>query len=102
MRCRLRLSLVEREEISRGLAAGESLRGDRPSFGSGAVDDLTEVNRNGGRMRYRACPAERALGRRAKRPKPAKLATCERLRVVVEDQASSSAGRRSRSLAGCA
>ena len=79
----LRLSLVEREEISRGLAAGESLRwiarlGRAPSTIS------REVSRNEGRARYRACRAERAMGRRSKRPKPAKLATCERLRVVVE------------------
>ena len=35
----LRLRLEEREEVSRGLAAGESLRGDRWSCWSGAVDD---------------------------------------------------------------
>lgn len=37
----LRLSLAEREEISRGLVAGESLRSDRPPVGPGAVDDLS-------------------------------------------------------------
>jgi len=40
MRSPLRLSLVDREEISRGLAGGESDADDRVSVGSGAVDDL--------------------------------------------------------------
>ncbi len=45
-----------------------------------------EVKGNGGRHRYRACRADAdALGR-ARRPKPSKLATCERLRAVVEDR----------------
>ena len=39
IRSRLRLSLHEREEISRGLAAGESSAFDRAAVGSGAVDD---------------------------------------------------------------
>jgi transposase, IS30 family len=84
VRSPLRLSLVEREEISRGLAAGESLRAIGRRLGRAPSTISREVSRNGGRQRYRACPAERAMGRRAKRPKPAKLATCERLRAVVE------------------
>ena len=40
VRSPLRLSLTEREEISRGLAGGESLRCDRAAAGSVAVDDL--------------------------------------------------------------
>ena len=40
IRSPLRLSLREREEISRGLAAGESLPVDRATVGSVAVDDL--------------------------------------------------------------
>jgi IS30 family transposase len=80
----LRLSLVEREEISRGLAAGESLRSIARRLGRAPSTISREVSRNEGRARYRACRAERAMGRRSKRPKPAKLATCERLRVVVE------------------
>ena len=39
-RWELRLSLAEREEISRGLAAGLSLRIDRRRLGSGAVDGV--------------------------------------------------------------
>jgi hypothetical protein len=40
VRSPLRLSLAEREEISRGVAGGESLRGDRAAAGSGTIDDL--------------------------------------------------------------
>ena len=84
IRSPLRLSLVEREEISRGLAAGESLRGIGRRLGRAPSTISREVNSNGGRHRYRACPADKATIRRAKRPKAAKLAQCERLRVVVE------------------
>ena len=43
-----------------------------------------EVATNGGRRRYRACPADKAAVRRARRPKRSKLASCDRLRAVVE------------------
>jgi hypothetical protein len=39
---------------------------------------------NGGVRRYRACRADKDAVRRARRPKPAKLASCERLRAMVE------------------
>jgi IS30 family transposase len=84
VRSPLRLSAVEREEISRGLAAGESLRSIGRRVGRAPSTISREVKRNGGRIRYRACPADRAFVRRGKRPKPAKLASCERLRGVVE------------------
>ncbi len=83
-RSRLRFSLVEREEISRGLAAGESLRSIAGRLGRAPSSVSREVVRNGGRRRYRACRADRDALRRAHRPKPAKLATCARLRRVVE------------------
>ncbi len=80
----LRLSLAEREEISRGLAAGESLRAIARRLGRAPSTVSREVTRNRGRRRYRACTAERTALRRQRRPKAAKLATCERLRAVVE------------------
>jgi len=83
---RLRLSLGEREEISRGLAAGESLRCVAASLGRAASTVSREVARNGGRHRYRATTAHRASRHRARRPKPAKLAENPRLRGVVEDK----------------
>jgi transposase, IS30 family len=82
----LRLSLAEREEISRGLAGGESLRTIAARLERAPSTVAREVKGNGGRRRYRACRADAdALGR-ARRPKPSKLATCERLRAVVEDR----------------
>jgi transposase, IS30 family len=82
----LRLSLCEREEISRGLAGGESLRTIAARLGRAPSTISREVHTNGGHRRYRALPADRAALRRMRRPKPAKLATCARLRTVVEAQ----------------
>jgi IS30 family transposase len=78
------LSLAEREEISRGLAAGLSLRAIAQSLGRAPSTICREVNANGGRRRYRALEAERMARHRAKRPKVAKLARCRRLRAKVE------------------
>ena len=80
----LRLSLAEREEISRGLAAGRSVRAIARGIGRCASTVCREVAANGGRERYRACDADRRAVRRLRRPKPAKLAVCPRLREVVE------------------
>ncbi len=83
-RCELRLSLAEREEISRGLASGLSLRAIARGMSRSASTISREVNANGGRSKYRALPADRQAQRRALRPKRAKLASCRRLRRVVE------------------
>jgi transposase, IS30 family len=80
----LRLSLAEREEISRGLAAGESVRGIARRLGRAPSTVCREVAANGGRDRYRACAADRRAIRGTRRPKPAKLAACPRLREAVE------------------
>ena len=79
------LSFAEREEISRGLAAGEALaviarRLERPTS-----TISREVQRNGGRDRYRAATADRAACQRARRPKLGKLATIPALRVFVSN-----------------
>jgi IS30 family transposase len=81
-----RLSLSEREEISRGLAAGESLRAIAQRLGRAASTVSREVAGNGGQQRYRAAVAHRASRHRAQRPKPAKLATHQRLQTVVEEK----------------
>ena len=83
-RSELRLSLEEREEISRGLAAGESIRAIAEALGRCPSTVCREVNANGGTRKYRALVADRAADRRALRPKRAKLAQCRRLRGVVE------------------
>jgi IS30 family transposase len=80
----LRLSLSEREEISRGLAAGDSLRHIAERLGRAPSTVSREVAANGGRRAYRACRADRAALRRARRPRASKLATCDRLRALVE------------------
>jgi IS30 family transposase len=83
-RSELRLSLEEREEISRGLAAGDSIRAIAEALGRSPSTVCREVNANGGRKKYRALVADRAACRRALRPKRAKLAQSRRLRGVVE------------------
>ena len=83
-RSELRLSLEEREEISRGLAAGDSIRAIAASLGRSPSTVCREVSANGGRKKYRALVADRAACRRALRPKRAKLAQCRRLRGIVE------------------
>src|ERR1700694_5123672 len=77
------LTLVDREEISRGIAAGLSARSiagrvDRPSS-----TVSREIVRNGGRDAYRALAADAAAFERARRPKASKLASITELRGVV-------------------
>ena len=86
--CVLRLSFSEREEISRGLAGGQSLRCIARRLGRSASTVSREVAGNGGRTAYRDARAHRASRRRAHRPKPAKLATHPRLSAVVEERLS--------------
>jgi IS30 family transposase len=80
----LRLSLAEREEISRGLAAGLSIRRIAGRLGRAPSTVCRDVAASGGREGYRACAADRRAVRLLRRPKPAKLALCPRLRQVVE------------------
>jgi len=77
------LSLAEREEISRGLARGASLRSIASTLGRAASTLSRELRRNGGRERYRAAMSDRRAWERALRPKSCKLATHEPLRVIV-------------------
>jgi transposase, IS30 family len=79
-----RLSLSDREEISRGLAAGDSCRTIAERIGRAPSTVSREVAINGGAARYRACDAETGARLRARRPKTAKLVACPRLRRVVE------------------
>jgi IS30 family transposase len=79
----LALTVVEREEISRGLAAGESLRAIATRLGRSASTVCREVNRNGGRGGYRTANAEERARERARRPKRCLLALNDPLRDVV-------------------
>jgi IS30 family transposase len=78
--------LVEREEISRGVAAGDTLRSIGVRLGRAASTISRELARNGGRVGYRAHRADRAALFRGRRPKPSKLAENPQLRMVVEDK----------------
>ena len=77
------LSLAEREEISRGLAAQASLRAIAGRLGRAPSTVSREVARHGGRRGYRALRADERAWRRARRPKPCKLAREPRLRALV-------------------
>jgi IS30 family transposase len=82
-RSRIALRREEREEISRGLAAGDSLRSISVRIGRSPSTVSQEVARNHGRQSYRAASAEQAALSRCRRPKPAKLRICVPLRVEV-------------------
>ena len=77
------LSSAEREEISRGLAEGVSLRTIARRSGRAASTISREIARHGGRLRYRAIGADERAWQRARRPKPCKLATSPELRELV-------------------
>jgi IS30 family transposase len=78
------LGAAEREEVSRGVAAGKSCRAIAARLGRAPSTVSREVARNGGRAQYRAGDAEVTAWRRAKRPKPAVLAARPALRAAVE------------------
>ena len=84
-RSRKHLSLEEREEISRGLALDQSLSVIAQGLGRPTSTVSREVQRNGGRLNYRAALADRATCQRAKRPKATKLDQQPALRVFVEN-----------------
>ncbi len=76
-RSRLSLTLVEREEISRGLKGRLSLRCIARHLQRAASTISREVKRNGGTGRYRAVPSDQSAWDRTLRPKFCKLA-CNR------------------------
>jgi IS30 family transposase len=79
------LSLAEREEISRGIVAGLSIRTIASQLGRAPSTVSREINRNGGRDRYRANQADAAAWDRAHRAKRCKLAKNPALaRIVAE------------------
>ena len=84
-RSRLALTIAEREEISRGIVAGHSLRSIASKLGRAPSTVSRELRRNGGRRRYRANTADKAAWQRARRPKTCKLARNRALaRAVAE------------------
>ena len=77
------LSLEDREEISRGLVAGESFRKIAEMLDRPTSTISREVKRNGGRDVYRAAAADRATWQRAKRPRQTVFETNLVLAMVV-------------------
>src|SRR6266536_4147445 len=82
----LRLSLAEREEISRGLAAGRSLRAIADGLGRAPSTVSREVTNNEGRQDCRALHADAAAWTRACRPKATKLSRRPGLASMVEEK----------------
>jgi len=80
-----RLSLEDREEISRGLVKGLTFTAIAASVRRVTSTVSREVNNNGGRDAYRAWVAHNAACARARRPKPAKLAVNDKLAAVVDE-----------------
>ena len=81
-RSRLALTLAEREEISRGMVVGQSLRSIAASLGRAPSTVSREINRNGGRH-YRASKADQAAWDRARRAKTCKLVENRALAGIV-------------------
>jgi IS30 family transposase len=82
-RSRLALSLVEREEISRAVVAGRTIRSIATTLGRAPSTISREIRRNGGPSRYRANQADQAAWDRAHRPKICKLAENRALACIV-------------------
>lgn len=82
-RSQLALTLVEREEISRGVINGDSLRVIAASLGRAPSTVSREVARNGGMGQYRAAASEKRAWVQALPSKLCKLATHAPLRRVV-------------------
>jgi IS30 family transposase len=83
-RSKLALTLAEREEISRGIAADYSIREIAQSLCRPPSTVSREINRNGGCSSYRAAQADENAWARGKRPKRCKLACNRGLRYKVE------------------
>ena len=82
-RSSLALTMAEREEISRGIVAGQSIRAIASQLGRAASTVSREVKRNGGRRHYRANKADQAAWDRGHRPKTCKLANNRTLARIV-------------------
>ncbi len=82
-RSSLALTLAEREEISRALASGHSIRSIATLLERAPSTISREIQRNGGQSCYRANQADQAAWDRARRPKTCKLAENHTLARIV-------------------
>ena len=85
-RCAIALTLAERQEISRSLAEGHSIRSIAAQLGRAPSTVSREIRRNGGQADYRASEADNAAWDRALRPKRCKLAEDRALARIVADK----------------
>ena len=85
-RASIALTLAEREEISRAMVAGESIRSTAKRLGRAPSTISREITRNGGRSGYRATQADEATWERARRPKCCKLRGNRALARIVADK----------------
>ena len=85
-RCAWALSFGEREDISRALVTGESIRSIAARLGRAPSTVSRELKRNGGQGSYRATQADSAAWDRALRPKRCKLTENRTLARVVADK----------------
>jgi IS30 family transposase len=77
------LTLAEREDISRGIACGNSMRAIAQGLSRACSTVTREVARHGGRAQYRANQADQQAWESALRPKACRLALHEKLRTLV-------------------
>jgi IS30 family transposase len=82
-RSRLALTLAEREDVSRGIASGSSIREIARHLDRAASTVSREVTRHGGRPAYRAHDADSQAWEAALRPKRCRLAVNRKLRNIV-------------------
>ena len=82
-RSRLALSRAEREDVSRGIASGSSIRKIAGHLDRAASTVSREVTRHGGRPAYRAHDADSQAWESALRPKRCLLAVNRKLRNIV-------------------
>src|SRR4249920_1090803 len=93
-RCAIALTLAEREEISRAVAEGRSIRSIAARLGRASSTVSRELRRNGGQADYRATEADNTAWNRALRPKRCKLAEdralarigAEKLRLLLSPE----------------
>jgi IS30 family transposase len=82
-RSRLALTSAEREEISRAVVAGHSMRSIAALLGRAPSTVSREIKRNGGQESYRASRADQSAWDRGRRPKTCKLAQNRALAHIV-------------------
>jgi IS30 family transposase len=83
MRARWALQATERETLARHVETGAGVREMARLLGRAPSTISRELTRNGGRAQYRAFAADARAWQQAARPKPCRLAQCQRLRRLV-------------------